>query len=385
MWWPMEDYRNLTWERIRGALTDSQMRQALWNIFWMRDYSLYAQITQQDLNPPVKWPLEDRMRVYVRKDVSAQVVEPHMQSSQLAVLPTQDSVFAGKQLALKPNQVLPLSGLSGPRNLVVAPNGTAYVLDTGNSRVLKIDSSGKILASWGSRTLEGQTPPAAGTLNEPWGIALDPQGNVFVADTWNHRIQKFDGEGKFLLEWGTGGLSADGPDRFWGPRGVAISPNGKVYITDTGNRRVSVFDLQGKPLFQFNLQGDAQLDEPVGITIGGDGQVYVADTWNKRVAVFRADGQFVRSWPVAGWNSASIDNKPFLAVDSQNRVYLADPEGYRILVYANDGTPLAMFGQFGEEPDALNLPTGLSLDANGDIWIADAANNRVSIYPGIAP
>jgi DNA-binding beta-propeller fold protein YncE len=164
------------------------------------------------------------------------------------------------------------------------------VLDTGNSRVLKIDSSGKILTSWGSRTLEGQTPPAAGTLNELWGIALDPQGNV-----------------------------------------------------------------------------------------------YVADTWNKRVAVFRADGLFVRSWPVAGWNSASIDNKPFLAVDSQNRVYLADPEGYRILVYAKDGTPLAMFGQFGEEPDALNLPTGLSLDEKGEIWIADAANNRVSIYPGIVP
>lgn len=385
MWWPMEDYKNLTWERIRGALADSQMRQALWNIFWMRDYSLYAQITKQELNPPAKWPLEDRMRIYIRKDVAAQVLGLNMQGSQLADLPTQDSVFAGKQLELKPNQILALPSLSGPRNLVAAPDGTAYVLDTGNSRVLKIDSSGKILTSWGSRTLEGQTPPAAGTLNEPWGIALDSQGNVYVADTWNHRIQKFDGEGKFLLEWGTGGLSADGPDRFWGPRGVAISPNGKVYVTDTGNRRVSVFDLQGKPFFQFDLQGDAQLDEPVGIAIGGDGQVYVADTWNKRVAVFSADGQFVRSWPVVGWNSASIDNKPFLAVDSQDRVYLADPEGYRILVYSKDGAPLAMFGRFGEEPDALNLPTGLSLDSKGEIWIADAANNRVTTYPGIAP
>ena len=385
IWWPMEDYRDLNWERIRGALNDPHMRQALWNIFWSRDYSLYAQITQKELNPPVKWPLEDRMRIYIRKDVAAQVLGLNVQGSQLADLPTQETVFVGKQVGLKPKQVLALPDLSGPRNLVTAPDGTTYLLDTGNSRILKIDPSGKILTSWGSRTVEGQTPPAAGTFNEPWGIALDVQGNVYVADTWNHRIQKFDAEGKFLLEWGTGGMSTDGTDRFWGPRGVAVSPEGNVYVTDTGNRRVSVFGPQGEFLFVFDQQGEAQLDEPVGITIGADGHVFVADTWNKRVAVFSLQGEFERSWPVAGWNSASIDNKPYLAVDGQDRVYLTDPEGYRILVYSMDGTPLAAYGQFGVEEDALNLPTGISVSTKGEVWIADAANNRLAIYPPITP
>ncbi len=385
MWWPMEDYRDLTWERIRGAFTDPQMRQALWNIFWSRDYILHGQITQQEHNPPAKWPLEDRMRVYIRKDVSAQVVRLNAQGSQLADLPTQDTVFTGKQVELKPNLVLAVPGLSSPRNLATAPDGSVYVVDTGNSRVLKVDKAGKVLTSWGSRTLEGQTPPAEGTFNEPWGIASDGQGNVYIADTWNHRIQKFDREGKFLLEWGTGGMSSDGTDRFWGPRGVVVSLEGNVYVTDTGNRRVLVFDPQGKFLFEFDQQGDAQLDEPVGIAIGADGLVYVADTWNKRVAVFSLQGKFERSWPVGGWNSVSIDNKPSLAIDRQDRVYLTDPEGYRVLVYAKDGTPLAAFGRFGEEDDGFNLPTGIVIDPQGEVLIADAANNRVLSYPSIKP
>lgn len=385
MWWPMEDYKNLTWDRIRGAVTDPQMRLALWKIFWSRDYSLYGQITGQDLNPPAKWPLEDRMRIYIRKDVAAQTVGLNVQGSQLEDLPAQDMVFAGKQVDLKPQQVLALPGLNGPRNLAIAPDESVYVLDTGNSCVLKLDSSSKLLKSWGSRTLDGQAPPAAGTFNEPWGIAVDRQGSVYVADTWNHRIQKFDGEGRFLLEWGTGGLSADGADRFWGPRGVSVSPDGNVYVTDTGNRRVSVFDPEGKPLFAFEQQGEAQLDEPVGIAIGTDSLVYVADTWNKRVAVFSLQGKFEHSFTVAGWNSASIDNKPYLAVDAQGQVYLSDPEGFRILVYSNDGTPLASIGRFGNEEDSFNLPTGVALDPQGAVWIADAANNRLEVYPTITP
>lgn len=385
MWWPMEDYKNLTWDRIRDAVTDPQMRLALWKIFWSRDYSLYGQITGQELNPPGKWPLEDRMRIYIRKDAAAQAIGLNVQGSQLEDLPAEDIEFAGKQVDLKPQQVLALPGLTGPRNLAIAPDESVYLLDTGNSRVLKLDSSGKLLKSWGSRTVDGQVPPASGTFNEPWGIAVDRQGSVYVADTWNHRIQKFDGEGTFLLEWGTGGLSADGADRFWGPRGVAVSPDGNVYVTDTGNRRVTVFDSEGKPLFAFEQLGESQLDEPVGIAIGNDGLVYLADTWNKRVAVFSLLGKFERSFPVVGWNSASIDNKPFLAVDALNRIYLSDPEGYRILVYSNDGTALASLGRFGEEEDGFNLPTGIAFDPGGAIWIADAANNRLEVYPTITP
>lgn len=138
-------------------------------------------------------------------------------------------------------------------------------------------------------------------LTNFWGGSVDNDNNVFVADTWNHRIQKFDANGEFLLEWGIAGVSSEGSYRLWGPRGIAVSPDGRVYVTDTGNKRTVVFNGDGKYLFEFCTEGEGRLDEPVGIATGPDNLVYVADTWNLRVAVFSLDGQFVVSWPVQGW------------------------------------------------------------------------------------
>ena len=80
-----------------------------------------------------------------------------------------------------------------------------------------------------------------GTFNQPWGIGLGPDGSVYVADTWNHRVQKFNAQGEFLSMWGYFG-QGEQPEAFWGPRDVAVDSKGRVFITDTGNKRVVVFD-----------------------------------------------------------------------------------------------------------------------------------------------
>jgi sugar lactone lactonase YvrE len=264
--------------------------------------------------------------------------------------------------------------------MVIGVDGSVYVADTGNSRIVKYSSTGELMTTWGNRTLDGQIPQAAGTFIEPWGIALDADGNILVADTWNHRIQKFDSEGNFLLQWGVSGLAGDGLDRLWGPRGIAISPDGKVYVTDTGNKRVVVFTSDGKALFEFDSSEDARLDEPVGIALGPEGKVYVSDTWNMRVAVFSQDGKYLSSFPIQGWNSDSMDNKPYLAVDHGGNIYVTDPEGYRVLIFSNDGKPLLVFGQYGIVEGDLGLPNGIALGPDNSLWIADTGNNRLANY-----
>ena len=384
LWWPIEDYKNLTWDRIRSALTDPAMRAAVWDIVWARDYMRYAELTNQKLNPPADWPLAERMRVYIRKDIAAQMLSLSLGSMMLPDLPSPADAYASVQRQIAPIQVVS-GGLSAPRGVAVAPDGSVYVADTGNSRIVKFDSTGNVLVTWGSKTPDGQTPPAPGTFVEPWGLAVDAQGNVFVADTWNHRVQKFDSNGKFLLEWGSAGQAGAGPDKFWGPRGIAVSADGRVYVTDTGNKRIVAFDLNGKSLFEFSTEGEARMDEPVGIAPGPGGNVYVADTWNLRVAVFSAKGRFLTSWPVQDWASDSLDNKPYLAVDAQGRVYVTDPERYRVIVFSSAGEPLAAFGRYGPEDDAFGLPIGIAVEPDGSVWVVDAGNNRLAAFAAVQP
>jgi DNA-binding beta-propeller fold protein YncE len=385
MWWPMEDYKNLTWERIQNAITDPAMRSAVWDILWNRDYTNYAKLTNETLNPPTDWSPAEKMRVYVRNDIALKMLSLSLGSTMLADIPKPVDAYISVKRMVDSKIVIQNSGLNNPRNLVIAKDGSVYAADTGNSRILKYNAAGELITSWGTRSVAGQTPPAPATFAEPWGITLDGDGNVLVADTWNHRIQKFDPNGKFLLQWGISGVAADGLDRLWGPRGIAVAPDGAIYVTDSGNKRVVAFSPEGKPLFEFLQEADARLDEPVGIAIGPDNKVYVADTWNFRVAVFALDGKFERSFPVQGWNSNSIDNKPYLAVDSADRVYVTDPEGYRVLVFSPDGKPLLTFGEFGSEESSFGLPTGITLSPDGKLWVADAGNARLTQFQNLWP
>ncbi len=380
LWWPLEDYRGLTWERIRNAITDPAMRAALWDIFWNRDFQKYAAATGQDLNPPTSWPLSERMRVYVRKDIASQMLSLSLGPNILEDLPAPTDAYLAVHRSVTATQLIDSAGFNAPRSLAMAPDGSIYVADTGNSRILRLDGNGNVLAEWGSRTPDGQVPPAPSTFIEPWGVGVDSLGNVYVADTWNHRVQKFDARGNFLLEWGSSGQPGEGPSGFWGPRGIAVGPDGRVYVTDTGNKRVVVFDGNGTYLSAFGASGEGQLDEPVGIAIGPDGLVYVADDWNLRVAVFSADGEYRTAWPVQGWAGESLDNKPYIAVDTQGRVYISDPEGYRIIVFSGSGEPLAVFGQYGPEADSFGMPTGIAIDLNGAVWVVDTGNNRLAKF-----
>ena len=90
--------------------------------------------------------------------------------------------------------------LNAPRSLAFAPDGTFYVADSRNHRVLHLDTQGDVLQEWGTFADGVSIPIGDGTFNEPWGLAVGPEGSVYVTDTWNHRIQKFDANGNFLFQ-----------------------------------------------------------------------------------------------------------------------------------------------------------------------------------------
>jgi len=256
------------------------------------------------------------------------------------------------------------------------------VADTENHRIQHLKADGTVLQVWGSFADASKGAAPGGTFYEPWGIAIGPDGSVFVADTWNHRVQKFSSSGQFITMWGTFG-QAENPTAFWGPRGLAFDSKGNLFVTDTGNKRVVIFDTDGNYINQFGTVGmqAGEFDEPVGIAISQEDVVYVADTWNQRIQAFMGDssGNFTPliSWDIVGWYGQSLDNKPFLAIDQRDRIFVSDPEGYRILEFSATGEFSRYWGDYSSGLDGLNLPVGVVVDADGGVWVADSGNHRI--------
>ena len=380
IWWPLESYKGGLMNKLQELMTDPEARKRFLDAVLWRKYQY----------PTYDWPYRHDFYLFVRKDIAQKMwdlgVPIGAGAAAEEVVQPPSTVYeqafrvhtAVKQIGSGPGNAL--GQLQFPRNMALAPDGSIYVADSGNHRIVKFDANGQPVITWGQ---QGSGP---GQFNEPWGIAVDKEGFVYVADTWNHRIQKFDADGNFVAEWGfavmTGGELRD-EGGFFGPRAIAIDAEGNLYVTDTGNKRVQKFAPDGTFLAQYGGAGvePGQFDEPVGIAIGPDGSIYVADTWNQRVQVFDKDFNFLREWPVDGWYSDSVVNKPYIAVDAQNRVYITDPENYRVIVFDNVGNVLAVFGQFGQDMSSFGLPNGIVVDGEGNIYVADADNHRVLVFP----
>ncbi|MCA9971427.1 MAG: TIGR03663 family protein [Anaerolineales bacterium] len=390
LWWPMEEYRQFSWNALLGdpnavalggvrrGLGNPDVREALYNIFFYRDYQAYERTFGGNYDVS-EWPLRHELRLYIRKDVLANLWDYGVGAvfAESLVDP-----YAEGEFILTPNLVLNEAGvpgtepgqLSSPRNLAIGPDGRLYVADSGNHRIQVFNPDGSFATAWGGF---GAAP---GQLNEPWGIAVDDRF-VYVADTWNHRIQKFTLDGELVGAFGQSG-NVDGADSglglFFGPRSVALLPDNQLLVTDTGNHRMQILTRDGEFLRQAGGFGNqpGQLNEPVGLATTDD-SVFLADTWNGRIQRFDLFLFPLAEWPVSAWEGQSINNKPYLAADSLSRIYVTDPEGYRVLIFTAQGDYLGRFGTFGTDVNNFALPNGIAIDAQNNIYVADAGNHRI--------
>lgn len=385
MVWPMQDYWNITWERISNVIKSPALQEALWDLWFDRDYTAYGEVTGKDFSLE-NWQPSDKMRLYLRNDIiaiaSGEEVEDFQFEGEFLADPYEDGI-----LDLAADQILGEFGTSSgqfqsPHGIAVALDGSIYIADTGNHRVQHLSEDGETLHVWGSLSVSSDGDALEGTFNEPWGITVAPDGNVYVADTWNHRIQKFSPEGTYITAWGKFGLP-DVDNGYYGPRDVVVDHNGRVFVTDTGNKRVSVHDSDGSYLFQVGSGGylAGELDEPVGFDLDSNGNLIIADTWNLRVQAFNEIEPdifaYQTEWAFEGWYGQSIENKPFLTVGPQDQFCVTDPEGHRVLCFNKHGEYLFGWGSFGSGDNQFNLPSGIAFGPEGTVWVVDSGNNRV--------
>lgn len=384
MWWPNEEiYRNWSFKRAFENLKNPAKRAGLWDLWFNRDYTKYAAAYGNPSLTLANWSPADTARMYIRKEVAPQIWE--LGISPEPVAPREDP-YKDNTKSLDPAKIITQTGnlsFLAPRDIATAPDGSLYVADSRNHRIVHLNADGSLIKTIGSygNTMENPNQPG-GMMNEPWGVAVDTDGTLYVADTWNHRIQVFDKDGNFLRMWSTFDV-AGMPDGFWGPRGITLDAEGRVYVTDTGKQRVVVFEKTGAYRTQFGSQGLelGKMDEPVGIAVGKDGKVYIADTWNQRVQVFQPspDGMTfasLKDWEVDAWLSSSIENKPYLALDAEDNVYITDPDMGRIIVFDRNGEFKVLWGGF-ENSYLMGVITGITLGADDTVWVTDSSSNSL--------
>jgi DNA-binding beta-propeller fold protein YncE len=197
--------------------------------------------------------------------------------------------------------------------------GGSSCLNSDLPAVLEFDPSGKLVKSFG-----------AGMFVFPHGIAVDRDGNVYVADAdgkngKGDQVVKFSPDGKVLLTLGKAGMPGDGPDYFNRPSAVVVAPDGTIFVADghggDSNARVVKFSADGKFIKAWGKKGSApgEFNEPHGIAIDSSGRVFVADRANSRIQIFDQDGKFLAEWKQFGRPSA-------VYIDKDDVIYVADSQ-----------------------------------------------------------
>jgi hypothetical protein len=276
--------------------------------------------------------------------------------------------------------------MNQPAGVKTDAQGNIYVADTNNNRITKYDATGKFVASAGGFAQSG-----GATFNQPWSIAVAPDGSVYVADTFNWNIIKLDKDLKQVKSWGEGCTTVPNCDEFhlFGPRDIAVTPDGNVLITDTGNERIIEYTADGKFVKMWGTKFDAtkggtpgplELQEPVGLAVAPNGDVYVADYWNKRILHFTKDFTPVGTpISVPSWGSNAVTNRAYIALLPDGRLLATDPEHGKILVFAADGTAAGSYA-LPATANTTARPVGITTDGT-NVYVSDGAGSVVRKIP----
>jgi sugar lactone lactonase YvrE len=289
--------------------------------------------------------------------------------------------------------------LSDPFAVVVAPDGRIYVADAGDSnRIRQIDPDGRVstLAGGAGEASRDGTGRAA-AFHTPSGLAIAPDGSLYVADTGTNLIRRVSPDGHVTTVAGTIERgSADGgahAARFDGPMGLALAADGTLYIADAYNDRIRALDQQGRVRtvagigtrgFSDGPANTASFDTPCGVAIAPDGTLVVADTGNNAIRRIARDGSVTTVIPslFAATDDVSLVRPVGVAVDRSGSMYVTDARG-RILQVLADGRARILAGSTAGFADGagglarLANPTGIALDREGALVVADAGNYMV--------
>ena len=306
------------------------------------------------------------------------------------------------------------ASFDGPSGLAVDLAGNVYVADTLNSTIRKITPTGVVnmqvstLAGTEGQTGSTDGPGATAYFNQPNGLAVDGQGNVYVADTFNHTIRVITAAGVVSTLAGTAGVtgSADGTGpaaSFDNPNGLALDAAGNLYVADFSNNTVRVVTpagvvttLAGTPGLVGSADGTgaaARFNKPSFLAFDAAGNLYLTDSGNNTIRMITPAGVVTTVAGTPGRpgsangpaSAASFSGPSGIAVDASGNLYVADSYTSILRMVTKGGEVLTLAGIPGTTGSgdgtgsvaSFNFPSGLAMDASGVLYLADTRNNTL--------
>jgi sugar lactone lactonase YvrE len=294
-----------------------------------------------------------------------------------------------------------------PFGIAADSSGNVYLADTYNHTIRTLTPAGEVmtLAGLAGSSGSGDGTGSVARFSEPTGVAVDGSGNVYVADRANHTIRRITPAGVVTTLAGSPGNagSADGTStaaRFNKPQDVAVDTNGNVYVADSGNHTIrkvtpagvvtTMAGSAGNPGSVDGTGSAARFNRPSGVTVNPNGRVYVADTDNQTIRKVSPAGVVTTLAGLAG-NTGSNDgtgpaaryNVPYdVALDSAGNVYVADTYNHTIRKSTSAGAVTTLAGLAGASGGRdgtgsvarFSFPTGVATDGSGNVYVADYSN-----------
>src|SRR5882724_10117732 len=244
-----------------------------------------------------------------------------------------------------------------PTAMAIDPSGNILVADTGNGRIEKFSPNGTFVTS-------------IGQFEAPNGIAIDHTGNIYVAEIGSkHRVQKLGPDGTFIAQWAPG---------LYGPRRIAIGSDDSVYVVDSGHNRIVKFSPDSQVLASWGSEGsgDGQFKGLSSVAVYPmNNKLYVADPLNSRIQVFDSNGKFLTKWSIPEWRETLGFED--LAIDSQTgRLYASSAHMDSVLIFDLNGTRIGSLT--AKAPNRLEGPSALAL-TDRKLYVLNMAGNRVSV------
>jgi DNA-binding beta-propeller fold protein YncE len=272
-------------------------------------------------------------------------------------------------------EIIPPGRLANPRGLAI--RGQRLVIaDDKNHRLVVTDFGGRVIRTVGS----GQGA-RGNQFSFPFGVAIDPQGRVFVADDINQRVLRFGPQPdyRYKARWGHYGT---GPGQLAYPRAIASDAAGALYVTNTGNDRIDVFDRSGGLLRSWGVsgRGPGQFNAPLGVAADANGVRAVADSINGRIELLNPDGSIASSWGSPAPGPTILRSPVAVAFDAAGDAYVLDSRRARIFVFDRaTGLPARTIAALGTGPARLLDPSAIAI-ATGIITVADTGNRRIARF-----